>query len=265
MKNKFIKLSVLILLLATIVVLVRQNVTTRKEPNNQDVNNKAINLDINSELVQDMYKKLILLNDVFNDENYKNLYFDFEDDKKVLSADEKLYITFNNLFTEDKFQIEEIDDKEKKLTISKTQVEEEYETLFKETINDTNIYYKTSKECGIIGYVNNDNDYELTYKICNDDDKVIDRVLLVSASKNGNFIDLKLKAFRAVYNKKHSKNDLYKYDIKNYNDDKSLKLVEKEEIIDNLNEIFSIEGINSYIFSFELKSDNYYLTSIKRK
>jgi len=265
MKNKFIKLIMLILLVIAVVVLVRQNVTTRKETNVSEESKKAIALDINSELVQDLYKKLILFDDVFNDENYKYLYFTFEDEKKSLSVDEKLYIAFNNLYKSEKFQVEEIDENDKKLNISKNDVNFEYENLFKETINETNVYYKTSKDCGIVGYVSNDEEYELTFRECKDDEKVIDKVMLVSASKNGNFIDLKTKAFQAVYNKRYSKKNAFKYDVKNYNNDKSLKLVEKEEIIDNYQDIFTMDEVNSYVFSFELKGDNYYLSSIRRE
>ncbi len=265
MKNKFIKLGMLIVLVVVIVILVRQNVTTRKETNTPEESNKVIALDINSELVQDLYKKLILFEDAFNDENYKYLYFNFEDEKKSLSADEKLYIVFDSLYKSNKFQVEEVDENDKKLNISKNEVNLEYESLFKETINETNIYYKTSKDCGIVGYVINDDEYELTFRGCDDEEKIIDKVMLVSASKNGNFIDLKTKAFQAVYNKRYSKKNALKYDIKNYNDEKSLKLVEKEDVIDNSSEISTMGEINSYVFSFELKGDNYYLSSIRRE
>ncbi len=265
MKNKFIKMSMLILLLVVIVILVRRNVTTRKETNVQEESNKAIALDINSELVQDLYKKLILFDDAFDDENYKYLYFTFEDEKKNLSADEKLYIVFNSLYRGEKFQVEEIDENDKKLNISKNDVNLEYENLFKETINETNVYYKTSKDCGIVGYVSNDDEYELTLRKCKDNEEIIDKVMLVSASKNGNFINLKTKAFQGIYNKRYSKKNVFKYDIKNYNSDKSLKLVEKDEIIDSFSDIFTINEVNSYVFSFELKGDNYYLSSIRRE
>ncbi len=265
MKNKFIKYGIFLLLVVVIIILITKNVTTKKESNIESLSHNTINLDIDSEIVSGLYQEVILFDDVFDDETYKYLYFNFENDKKILSADEKLYIVFNSLYKNNELQIEEIDVNEQKINISKDAVNLEYERLFKESIDGVNIYYKTSENCGIIGYESNDEGYLLDFKKCNNTHESIDINRLENALKDGNFISLELKAFKAVYNTKYSKEESSMYDIINYDSNVSLKLVDEDTVVNLKDEIFTIDGIYSYIFLFELKGDNYYLSEIQKK
>lgn len=257
--NKIMKLCLILMTSFVLIVLVKQNVTAKKEdPKEPQESSSIMNLEINSELVNNAYNSLILLNDrIIDDEFYRHSYFNINEEKDNLSNEEKLYSAFESLYRKDKF-IKETEDDIEILKINTDQVKEEILNLFKDESFDTlNVNYKPSINCGIVDYLYTGNTYELKFKKCTDK-KVIDRSKLENAVKDGNYIKLTLKSFYATQTEKDN------YTIKNYGDDREIQSVTLKDIDEHLDEIINNNQINKYTFSFELKGDKYYLVKIEK-
>lgn len=258
MRNKTIKILISIICMILLVILVRQNVKVTKEPSNIK-NSTEMQLEVKSELVQKVYSKLSLLeNSSFNDDVYDSLYFNIEDGEKRLSLDEKLYIVFQELYRQGNMSVDEKGNDTKILSIKKSLVNSTFTTLFRESILLDRVNYKVSENCGITDYSIKEDSIDLELSECSNDK--IKKSKLLSASKKGDYIDLKIKAFLAspVKTKKDSKT----FNVKNYGEKKILLKVSNDDL--NSDDIFDTKGIFTYTFSFVLKGDEYYLDTIKR-
>lgn len=258
MKNKF-KLTIVVLISLGIITIIRFNVTATKEINiKQGVSTLA--LEVNSEIVSNVISKLSLLDDKIGSDVYKNLYFDFEEEEKILSIEDKMYIIFESLYEKKALEEETLDSGEILYKTTPAIIKEEANSIFKEEeFNFIEANFVPSKECGIIDYLYTGQNFEFKIKNC-DDRKDITKYKIIGALKNGNLIELKVKAFHAVVDKK----DSAKYYIKNFRKSDILDKIDINEIDDNDEELFKNFEIDEYIFSFELRGDEYYLTKIKR-
>lgn len=249
--SRIFRLGIVLVLAISIVVLIKCNVTaTKEEANDSNESIALLNLEVNSELVQNIYSSLILLkNRALDDETYRYSYFNLKD-KNTLSNEEKMYIAFESLYLKDKFLKEVVDDIEN-LKISEADLKEEINHLFHDDFSLIDVNYKSSLNCGIVDYLYTGTDYELKFKKCDEKHKGIDDARLESAVKDGNFVRLTVKSYYAVKNSK-------RYDFKNFiSDDTFLTLNELDSnIIDN-------KEVSKYVFSFELKGDDYYLSNIQ--
>lgn len=262
--DRIIKLVIIVAVFLGIVVVIRNNVTATKEK----VLNKGtiIALELNSELVNKVESKLTLLKEsVFYDDTYKYLYFDIGDKEKKLSLDEKLYIVFEELYREDKVQKEHRKSGVEFLEISSVDVKEKMEELFGITdeVKLDEIEYKTSSTCGIVKYLYTDDKYELTYKAC-ERDKEVHKYELEEALKDGDIVKLKLKSFYAKTTRNHFNRDDKIFSVRNFGKPDVVVKTSISNIDEMPNEIFDNYDISSYAFSFELKGEDYYLSSIER-
>lgn len=253
-------LKLIIVLISTFLILgiIKQNVTATKEiPVDNKQSSGALNLEINSQLVQNAYATLILLKDRnIDDEIYRYSYFNITD-KNELTQEEKLYVAFENIYKNGGFEKETSDEVEI-LKVSEEIVKNEIFRIFKDdSFAPVDINYKSSMNCGIIDFLYTGNSYELKYKKCDEKNKGFDVSKLVSAVKDGNFIKLTVKSVYAI---KHNKKD--EYMVKNYNTKESLAEVSLDEINE---ELLDEVDAKSYIFSFELKGDDYYLVNVKEE
>lgn len=258
MKNK-LKLTIVVLVSLGIITLIRFNVTATKETNiKQGVSTLA--LEVNSDIVSKVTAKLTLLDDKIGSDVYKNLYFDFEEKEKMLSIEDKMYIVFESLYEKDALEEEVLDDGEIVYRTTPAVIKEEALSIFKEEdFNFIDANFVPSKECGIVDYLYTGQNFEFKIKKC-DNKNDITKSKIVGALKDGNLIELKLKAIHAIVDKK----DKTKYSIKNFREDDVLDKIDIKEIDGNDEELFKNSKIDEYIFSFELRGDEYYLTKIKR-
>lgn len=259
--NKKIKLTLIILVFLAIAIAVGCNVTATKENSNK--NGSVISLELNSELVQSVMSKLDLLNNsALYDDTYKYLYFNIEDNQKELENDEKLYLIFEDLYKKEMFSKENLDGGLELLKIGADTVKDEMHELFNE--KDIRLYeidYKPSSNCGIVDFLYTGDAYELKYRNCSRNSDV-HKYKLEEARKDGDFIKLYIKSFYAYTDKKDFKANEKVFVVKNYNEDNSLGKVSFDDLANKTDDIFEKYDIRSYVFSFGLKDDEYYLVSI---
>lgn len=255
--GKKTKIFITIFIIFIITIIFRISITTKKETENKT--GSKIELEIKSETVQKVYAKLDSLDySVLYDDNYRYAYFENPNKEKILTNDEKLYLAFESLYKSNKFDIEIIQSDIELLKIDKSLVKEKLKNTFKDSDFELDkIDYRISKNCGIIDYLSTETDYLLKYQKC-DRSKKISKSKLISAFKEGNYIDLKIKAYYLLADTK-KKNF---YQIKNFNDEKILGSKSIDYINKNLDTIFDNYEIKEYTFSFELINDDYYLVKI---
>ncbi len=266
-KNKTLKLALFITFIVFLGILIKLNVTAKKEPtlNNHNESTSTLNLELGSDLIKNVFSKLTLLaSDSLYDEEYKYLYFTNESEKRLI-LDEKLFIVFNNLYKNQRFEIEKLDDNTEKLIVKEEIVKQEFNDFFKEqNINLNDIEFRVSKNFGIVDYKYENKKFELKYIKFNKN-KVIDKIYLNSAYKEGNFIKLSLSGFHAEANKDEYTDEDKVFTIKNFGEKKALmSRISKKYIEENEQEIIDSNNINQYVFSFELKGDDYFLDNIKK-
>lgn len=260
--SRKLKLLLFLILFSIIVVVVRQNVTAIKEYPNRE--GSGIVIEPNSEIVSKILKKLDILEDsVFNDDVYKYLYFNLGDkDKKSLSSDEMLYLSFEKLYKNDEFEKTLIDNETELLKIDSYKVQNVLEQNFK--IVDFKLYevnYEVSTSCGIVGYIYTGDSYELKYRRC-DKNKNIHKVKYQETVRIGDIIKLKVKSFYADTNKRNFDRSDKVFSIKNHNENKSLGKVSLESLDNNSDEIFDEYDISEYVFDFEFRDDDYNFLSV---
>lgn len=258
--NKLVRPIAILIVIIVLAFLIKSNVTFQKE-NPNDKNNQ--NLEISSELVQNLYSKLTLLDDSIGSDIYKNAYFKMTSNEKVLSDEEKLYITLENMYQNDRFELQEIENDQKKIVIDQKEIIDEVNSLFKGSDFDPkNINFLPSPSCGIVEYLYTGKEFSFTFSEC-DKAKEFTKTELKSAHKDGNFIVLRLKSYRAIYRKKDKKNKADYYIIKNHNEEEELMNIPKNELYNQFSTIIEDDRIDEYDFYFELKGDDYYLSKIK--
>lgn len=261
MFSKKIKILVTIILVMVVVVAVRRNVTITKEPDGVTVDNRSMQLEVNSEAVKVVFNKLTLLNvGLFDDEVYDNMYFNMEEDTKELSSDEKLFLVFETLYGEHAYLKEEVPkEKAEILKVDLGIVKDRYESIFMEEFKPEEIDYRVARKRGIVSMSLQDQEYVLKFK--RQDSTRIKKAKIEKAEKAGDFINLKVKAFYATKISSYEGSELI-YKIKNYGENKIIAKVPKNKLDDD--EVFKNDSIYSYVFSFELRGEEYYLNSIKR-
>jgi len=257
-----ILIGVIIITLAGIFTYSKIDIVEEKEVVSSDEPN-ALNLDLNSDIVKNLYESLNL--DLVNnncleqkcllDDSYNYLYFNFEGKQKELNNQEILYLTFNSLDKKKVFLEEVNESGERILTMSKLDVENEISNLFGlYDFTDFDSTFIQSATCGIIDYVFTGESYELRIANCESyNEKGYTRLL--SAKKIENSIELEIEAFKI--NKEKNK-----YRIIGYSDELITSMGEEENV--DIDKIFNDYKFDSYTFSFELLGDNYYLDSIKK-
>lgn len=244
------KIFLLLLCIVGLIVLFRNNIEFKREIVIND-GNSSISLELQSSIVEDLYKKLVILdNDVFNDDLYKNLFFDFKEKEKMLSSDEKLYIAFNKLYIDKSFNVMKNDDIEN-LNIDVNTIKSSVKKIFDTEFNPLEVNYKSSFKCGIIDYLFTGEEYQIRFKSCEYRESHI-KNKLVGAFKNGDYIFLRVKAYNA--NKKDEN-----YEIVNFNHEVLGEISEEE-----LENVFENYQVDEYEFSFILRSDDYYLEKIRK-
>lgn len=259
--DKLLRIAVCMAVMIALVLLIKANVTFSKEPSSGSNLTSRV-LETNSELVQNIYSKLTLLNDSLSSDNYKHAYFKMNDNEKELSVEEKLYITIENMYKNDLFDIEKIDDKKEKTKINADRVIDQARSLFKgDSIDARNINFQPASSCGIVGYLYTGTDYEFTFKKC-DPKLEISRTELKSAKKEGNYVILRVKSFYASYKKKSKKEKEDQYTIHNYNSDEELLKIPSSQLKEKIELITETYPIDDYDFYFELRGEDYYLTKI---
>ncbi len=256
--NRLLKLGLVLVSSLLIVILIKQNVTTTKEkPSDPGESISSMALEKNSALVKKVFDSLILLsNRNIDDEFYRFAYFNVKD-KNELSQEEKLYIAFESLYKNDDLNKENIEGDMEILRTSSDRVKEEIVKLFKDdSFDPVNVNYKSSSSCGIVDYLYTGTDYELKFKRCDKSTMGLNVSKLESAVKDGNYIRLTIKSMYAV----PESTDSNQYIVKNYNNEEILATVNfadfNEDLLDQVD-------VKSYVFSFELKGDDYYLVNIK--
>lgn len=256
--KKFLNIKIVLFIMLAILVgiIVKANVTIIKEPDNPE--DTSFNLETSSEIVQEVYSGLILTDrSSFEDPTYSNMYFVFDGEEKKLKNDEKLYLVLEKLYEENAFGSELEEDIET-LQIDIEKVVSTYENMFEDKINLQDIEYKVSSNRGIIEYQINEDKVNLKVKRLNQEK--IRKSIIESASKNGDYIELKIKSLigNAIVSKET--NEKF-YDIRNYGVNKVLVRVPAESSLD---EVFKKDEVNSYVFTFVLNGEKYYLESIKK-
>lgn len=260
MKKRSIRILLVVICVCIAVVVLRNSITaTREEDNKPKDSGSILALEMNSDIVKDVYSKLTLFDDKIGSVQYSNLYFDFEGSEKDFTIEEKMYILFENMFDSERGEITREDDDIYSFKIDQGALGEEAKELFKdEVFEPIAANFGTSLDCGIIGYLYTGQEYELKIKKC-EDKKEETKTKLIEATKNGNFIELKMKAMKILPSKK-GKN----YEVRNFSSDKVLMKDSLKNIEAKSEEIFERSDIDEYTFSFELKGDDYYLFSIRR-
>lgn len=262
--NRKLKVVLFLILFSVVVVAVRQNVTAIKDyPNRED---SSIVIEQNSDIVSKILSKLDIFEDsIFNDDIYKYLYFNLEEkDKKSLSNDEMLYLSFEKLYKNGEFEKISLDDETELLKIESSKVQDTLKENFK--IDDFKLYevdYRSSSNCGIIGYLYTGDSYELKYKKC-DNDKSILKVKYQETVRMGDIIKLKVKSFYADTNKRKFNRADKVFSIKNHNENKSLGKVSLETLDNDSDKIFDKYDIYEYVFDFEFKEDDYNFLTVSR-
>jgi len=262
--KKIYKSSLCISFLIFGIFLIKQNVVATKESNFQR-KYSTIPLEINSEIVQNIFDELILLEDDFiKDDVYKYSYFRFKNSKNILSNEKKLYIALNSLYKDNQYRKVINSDGTTSIFIKKEHVEDRVINLFTDdNFEYIETEYYSSKECGIVDQHFKNNVYEFVVNECKEDYEV-GKMRLMSAEKAGNFINLKIKAFLAIREKNKKGEFTNSYFIQNYNSHDFIDKFPSEDIADNSDTIYANNDINEYIFSFKLKNDKYYLTSVQK-
>ncbi len=265
-KNIFMRMAMILVVAMAIVILVRANVTFSKEPTiNKDGNVVDKILEVNSELVKNIYAKLTLLDDVLTSDNYKYAYFKMKENEreKTLSDEEKLYAVVENLYESGKLEIEEENGKEV-TTVKADRLIDEANEMFKgDNLDVKNIYFVPSLKCGITDVLFTGDEYKFTFERCNEY-RDISQNNIVSARKGGNYVVLRIKSFYAKYEKKNKKDKLGYYVIKNYNSDEEIVKLPEKEVAERIPAIAETYAIDDYDFYFELRGDNYYLDKISK-
>ncbi|MCI8497986.1 MAG: hypothetical protein HFG33_01100 [Bacilli bacterium] len=240
------------------ILIMRKNITATKEIDNKPSNSGSmLALEMNSDVVKDVFSKLTLLEDKIKSEKYRDLYFKFDGEEKSFSIEEKLYILFENIYER---SLDSNDDEIVSLEISQEELINEAKVMFNdEAFDAVAANFSTSLDCGIVEYLYTGQKYELKVKRCEESD-VISKTRLEKAIKKGNFIDLTVRAYRIIPSKKGKT-----FEVKNFNDDEILDKDTLDNIEAKEKTIFDEYDIQSYIFSFELKGDDYYLSSIKKE
>ncbi len=257
-KRKF-RVLVVALISIAIFILIRLNVTATKEFDKNE-KNAILALEVNSEIVSEVLSKLSLLDDKIGSDVYKNLYFKFGGEEKTLSIEDKMYIVFESLYKKGTLEEEILEDGEILYKTTPDVLKDEAASLFKdEDFDFLEANFVPSKNCGIVDYLYTGQQFEFKINNC-DRTNDITKSKVVKAVKDGNLIELRIKAFRAFIDKK----DKNKYEIRNFNADNVLNRVTLDEFKNKDEELFQNPLIEEYVFSFELRGDEYYLTKIKR-
>lgn len=265
--RKLIKIISLFIISLLIIFLVKNNVKAIKaKPTDSKDSYSVLNLDLNSKIVMELYEGLDL--DLINDNcdyncltnsNYNYLYFQFEGKEKVLDDDEKLYLAFNSMMKKG-LLTSNVNNEKETLTISESDVQKELEVKF--NIKDFKSFentFKRSNECGIIDYLYTGTCYELTFVPCLEKPS-LGFSKLISAQKEGNYINLLVTSFKAYQDKKRPNI----YNVSNYEDKTIITTSSYDELNNNLEDIFKSNEFNVYTFTFELVDDNYYLRNITK-
>lgn len=284
--KKIFKFVLLILIIVFMVVIVKLNVTaTKEESPNESQSYSVLNLDINSEIVTKLYESLNLElinneckdNSCLVDENYNYLYFIDTLEKKTVSFDEKLYLTFNSLYKNENYNLKETESSESTestnnndstvtLIFDEEKVKSEMETMFgpSDYESESNDTFKKSKDCGIVDYIYTGKSYELTIQKCSEENNKnsVGKTSLISAYKDGDYIHLLLKSFYAVTEKDNADDNENIYTVKNFNSDTSITTVSKNTLENESDKIFSDYPIDTYDITFVLVGTNYYLDSM---
>lgn len=240
------------------IFLIKANVVAYKE---EGSDGQSLTLEITSETVKNIYDKLTILEDDLKSDNYKYPYFNMKgSSSKSLSLEEKFYIAVENLYHEKKLDIEKTKDIEK-IKVGEQVIIDEIQRIFKIDFNPKDLNYLTAVNCGIVDYLYTGESYELSIKACGNS-KEIERAKLLSASKEGNLIKLRVKSLYARVVKPKKKGEDEKYELKNYSSDETLGTVTIDELQDE--RLFEKYDIEEYVISFELDGDEYMLKDISK-
>lgn len=250
------------ILIVAVLLLLKSNVTFSYEPKIGDDNLKNRALEINSDLVQSLYSKLTILDDSLLTSNYKYAYFKMSSPEKELSAEEKLYITIENMYTTNILELKREDDIYK-TRIKAEEVLDQAKRLFKdEGINPNTLNFEPSSNCGIVSYLYTGEHYELSFKKC-DTKEEVNKTELVSAKKEDNYVILRLKSLYATYKEKTKKEKEGHYLLKNYNSEDVINTVDENKIDEELEKTIKSDSVDEYDFYFELRGEDYYLSKIR--
>lgn len=259
---KKIKIVVALVIVFLIVLLIKGNVTAAKENKTDD---SSLNLEVSSELVKSLHSKLFLLQDVsLQESEYRNLYFDMEEDiKSEFSIDERLFMVLEALHKSNESKNYVGEDGIEIIILEDEQVKGKMYELFNEEVDLSNIdEFNTSQDCGLISYSHKDEEFEFGYIACTNTEKRKSKV--VGAVKRENFIDLTVEAFSARTSRVEFEREDEVFAIRNYNSSKTIIGYTSLDTLENdYDTIFEKHDISRYIFTFELRGDDYYLTIIK--
>lgn len=258
-------LNLFLLLVSAIIIgiLIKNNVTAVKEETTQNLGNSTLSLDINSELVQNLYQNLNIklinnsckLDDgCINNSNYNLLYFKIENSTKVLTDDEMLYLIFNSIYQEGTYTEITHEENAFKIKIELDVVQDKLKKMYNiDTFESFESILRPAEECGIVEFLYTGTHYELTINECNKEDS-FGRSKLVSAIKEDNYIYLNIQSFYGELKKEN----YYFYD---YSKD---DYIVKKSIDDlaSLDTIFEDFDITTFSFKFELIGDNYLLKDV---
>lgn len=252
-------MTIIVVVIVTMAILIKSNVTFSKEIPGEDGSSKS--LEITSELVKDIYSSLTLLDDSLSSDIYRYAYFKMDSTEKELSPEEKLYITIENMYSENEFELTDTEEG-KKTKVKADLIVDEANKIFKgEKMEPKNINFSPSLNCGIVGYLFTGTEYEFTFKECKQSD--YSKVELESARKEGNYVILQLKSYYATYQKKGKKETEGHYIIKNYNSNDEIVKIKESEFDNRKGSITEDYPIDSYELYFELRGDDYVLSKIK--
>ncbi len=263
-KNRFLKFTMVLIVVIGLTLLIKANVTLSKEPSSDEFGGKSnLALETNSDLVKNIYSKLTLLDDSLLSDNYKYAYFKMKENEKELSSEEKLYITIENLYSLGKFDLETDGDTET-TKVNADYVIDEANTLFKgDNLDAKNITFVPSTKCGVTDYLYTGTEYQFTFTKC-DEHQDITRTELQSARKDGNYIVLRVKSFYATYQAASKKEKEDHYVVANYNSEKDIIKISPDEIEERLPLITETYDVDEYEFYFELRGEDYYLSKIAK-
>ncbi len=238
-----------------LIIIIHNNVTFKKEDKTDTSSNttSSLKLEINSELIQNSIAKLTLLkSDAIDDEIYGDSYFKgFVDNKKSLTNEEKTFIAFNELYKNDGILKNQLTDGTVSFKIEASVLKEKIDEMFPGNEIDFNTSkYLPSNEYGFVEFLYTGESFELKYKPR--DEEIVKKARIESATKEGDYINIKIKAFYLAKNKDS-------YNVFNYEDEDPIA---KVEIIDD--SLYDIDNIDEYTFIFKLYGDNYYLESISK-
>lgn len=260
MKNSKIRYIAVIALLIIGIILIRSNVTATKETTKNTGDISVMSLEVNSDLVQKVVSKLTLLDQSVVDDRHKEIYFVGYEDKKELTDEERLFIVLEDLYSTNQASVTKEENIEY-LTLSLESLKERFAYLFQiEDIDIKNIDYNVAELCGITELSYSDENVQLKINKCEPDKGI--EYKIENATKKGDYLYLDLKAFAAT--KKIDKVGNTNIKITNFDDKKSLKIVNEMDFESHIDDYFKELDIDTFRFTFLLKGDDYYLENIKR-